>query len=292
LRTAGGAAELFGWGGLVFADWFWVGVTAIYLGFALLALDAWFEPDFRDNWKIKGIIFGAILAVAAAFSWAMVFVEGPLPAYAFATDGAYPIGTVISGISWRPQFTELNVDIENPQDKTYEDLNIVIRPTSAVAAIAQTSSISDVSFEDKNGLSTHMLDLNPRTGGSKAIPLVLLATDAGYRMRCGHLPAHAHLKILMALTDIKWNPQPSPPGTPIEEAVRDPNYLLRVKADDFSTYWWGYREGEVYAPRPTSTEWLKIEGDYTVGRRRRTISQRIQIGGKITIKPSAQLAAP
>jgi len=280
LRTAGGAAELFGWGGLVLADWFWVGVAAIYLGFALLALDVWFEPDR----KTKTIIGVAILVFTVAFSWGVVFVEGPLPINVFATDGEYPIGTVISGVSWRPQFTELNVDIENPKDRPYEDLNLVIRPTSAVAVLAQTSGISDVSFEDKNGLSTHILDLDPRTGISKAIPLVLLATDAGYRVRCGRLPARDHLRIVMALADIKWDPSPLPTGTPIEQSFQDPNYMLRIKNDDFSTYWLGYREGSVYASRPTSTEWLKVEGDYTVGHRRRTVSLKVQIGGKITLK--------
>lgn len=265
------------------ADWFWVGVTAIYLGFVLLALDVWFEPDFGDRWKTKGIIWGAILIAVIAFSWGIVFVEGPLPVSAFVTDGEYPTGTVIAGISWKPQFTELTVDIDNPKDRAYKDLNLVIRPTEAVAAIAQTTSVSDVSFEDKNGLSAQILDLDPRTGSSKAIPLVLLATDAGYRLRCGRLPAHTHLKIVMALTDLKWNPPTVPPGTPIEQAVRDKDYLLRIKFDDFSTYWLGYRDGEVYAPR-RSVDWLKIEGEYTVGHRRRTISQRVTIGGKVRIK--------
>ena len=295
LRTAGGAAELFGWGGLMLGDWFWFGVVSIYLGFALLALDVGFEPDFRNKWGPKLSIWGVLLVVVVAFSWVIVFVNGPLPVSAFATDGEYPAGYMISGISWKPQFTELDVDLTNPTDSAYQDLNIVLRPTSPVAAIAQVTDIADVSFEDKNSFSTHMLDLNLQTGVSKAIPLVLVATDAGYRVRCGRLPSHDDLKVVMALADMKWPTASNVPrGAPFEEQVRDMNYLFRVKFDDFSTYWLGYRDGDIYAtrPRPTSTEWLKVDGDYTVGHRRRTISQKVQFGGALTIKPQAPSAAP
>jgi hypothetical protein len=287
LRAAGVTAELFGWGGLLLEDWFWAGVVAINLGFVVLALDFLFEPDFRDRWKDRCVVWGLLFILAAVFNWGFVFVEGPLPVAAFETNGTYPAGTVIAGINWRPQFTELNVDIANQTDRAYEELNLVIRPTSAVAALAQVSNISDVSFEDKNGASTRLLEVDSRTGSSKAIPLVLIATDAGYRVRCGRLPAQSHLKIVMALADIIWNPPPPVPGRPIEEGLLDPNYMLRIKTDDFGTYWLGYRGADVYATRPTSSEFLWVEGSYKVGHRKRSISQKVEVGG-MTVRQQNQ----
>jgi hypothetical protein len=288
LRAIGLAAVLFGWGGLVREDSFWVGAIAIYLGFAVLVLDIWFEPDFRNSWKTKVTISGIILLVVIAFSWRIVFLDAPLPIAAFSTSGEYPIGTVISGIAWRPQFTELDMDIRDPTDRPYEDLNLVVRPDSAIAAIAQATGLYGVSFEDKNGVTTHLVDFDTRTGNSKAVPLVLVATDAGYKVRCGHLPAQSSLKIVMALTDIKWNPTPP---VDFEESFKDPNYMLRFKFDDFSTYWLGYKDADVYAPRPKSSEWLRVDGSYVVSHRRRNISQKFQIGGNI-IMPQAQPVTP
>jgi hypothetical protein len=283
LRAAGVAAQLLGWGGLMLADWFWVGAIFIYLGFLLLAVDVAFEPGFRGKWKQKWVIWISILIAAIVFTWGVVWVDGPLPIFAMATDGEYPSGTEIAGIKWIPEFTELNIDIENPKDRAYEDLNLLIRPNEAVAAIAQTSGISDVSFEDKNNLSFHVLDSNLDTGNSTAVPFELLATDAGYKVRCGRLGPHTHLKIVMAIADIKWDPSPKTPDIPIDQIVRDSREIIKYRFDDFSSYWFGHKEGDLYARRP-SVKWMKVDGTYVLSHRRRTISKKITVAGNLLIK--------
>lgn len=284
LRGAGIAAEFFGWGGLLLAWWFWPAVVVIYLGFVLLSLDLWFEPDLRKTplWRIGGITLMVLFAVA--FSLGIVFVNAPLGVSAMMTDAEYPAGTVIAGIAWKPQFTEVQIWINNSSDRNYDDLDLVVRPSSAVAAIAQLTNLPGVSFEDKNGLGVRLMDINPTKSTSNVVPLILLATDAGYRIRCPHFPAKTMLKIVIALADIKWNPPANQSQIPIEQRVRDRDYILRLKFDDFSTYWQGHQNGDVYAPRPTSGEWMKVEGSYTVAERRRDISQRIAVGGELTIK--------
>jgi hypothetical protein len=89
------------------------------------------------------------------------------------------------------------------------------------------------------------------------------------------------MRILMALAEIKWNPQKT---APIEQAIRDPDYLMRIRGDDFSSYWLGYKDGNHFASRPTSSDWLKIDGSYVAMYRKRTIEQKMSIGGNITIK--------
>jgi hypothetical protein len=282
LRTVGLAAELFGWGGIMLADWFVPAVICIYFGFVLLAIDVGIHPEFRGKLKWKLTMWTIIAALATGFSWGFVFVRGPLPVFAFVTDGEYPEGQVIAGIPWRPQFTELTVDIKNPTDRPYEDLDLVIRPTDIIAAIAQKTSVPNVTFSDKNGITPELLDKNNQTGNTKVVPLVLVGTDAGYRMQCPRLPANTVIEVVIALADIKWG-CPHPLTGPSE--VLDPNYMLRVKNDeDFSSYYMGYKEGDDYRPRPTSTEWLRIEGEYVVAHGKRHISQKVQINGKITIK--------
>jgi hypothetical protein len=161
------------------ADWFWVAVPSIYLGFGALAVDALLEPDLRERpkWRIRAVV--VIVGLAALFSWGVVFVPANLGVSAWMTDGEYPAGTNISGIAWRPEFTEVDVDIANDTDLGYEDLNIVIRPTEAIAEISQSTSVPGVSFQDANGESVHLLEKNLGSGSIQSIPACT------HRNRCG-----------------------------------------------------------------------------------------------------------
>jgi hypothetical protein len=266
------------------AGWYWPGVTLIYAGFLLLCIDASIAPELKNSPKWKIGIVTVLLAFGSAFSWAIVFVKAPLEISAIVTDAQYPPDSKIAGIVWRPEFTELQVWITNPSDRNYDDLTLVVRPTSAIAAIAQLTDVPNVSFEDKNGFTARLMDINPTAGTKNVVPLVLLATDTGYKMRCQHLSAGTEIKLEIALADIKWNPPAQRSSLPIEEQVRDKNYILRFKFDDFSTYWEGHPDGDVYAPRPTSTEWIKVEGEYNAAQRTRSISQKIEVAGNLTIK--------
>jgi hypothetical protein len=219
--------------------------------------------------------------LAGAFSWGIVFVKAPLHVAAFVTDAEHPSGTTIAGISFRPEFTELQVRILNPSDRAYEDLSLVIRPTEPVAAIAQLTNLPGVSFEEKNGFFSRTMSIEPGETKANAIRLDLLATDAGYRMHCGRLPAGAFITIVIALADIKWTPQKS--KRPAYENVHDKDFVQRHKMEDFSTYWLGYKDADVYAPRPNPW-WVKVEGEYNVALRTRSISQKVDIAGKLNIR--------
>ena len=280
LRTTGIASGVFGLGALLIGDLFLPGVCCIYFSFALLALDVWLEPDFYDKPRWKLSAWAAILIAVVGFSWKIVFVRAPLNVFALMTNGEYEAGTVLSGISWKPEFTELDVDITNPTDRAYEDIDLVIKPNNSIAAIAQSTAFSGVTFEDADSVAVGLLDKNFDLGTSKAIPIVLLATDVGYRMRCLRLPARSTIKIVIALADVKWDPHPEP-TVPLEKRVREPGYIMRIK-DDCATYWFGHKEGNVYAPRPTSTDWVKIEGDYLVLHRTRHVSTKIRVNGDIS----------
>jgi hypothetical protein len=221
--------------------------------------------------------------LSAAFTQWFVLVPGPLPVYASVTDGEYPPGTKVGGIAWKPQFTELKVSIQNPTNKPYEDLNILLRPNEPVAAISQISDLPEVSFQDNNGGMTRLFDID-QSGISKVAPLALLGTDAGYRVQCHRLPAHSTLKIVMALADFKWAPAEHHPGLDPGKAVRESNYVVKMRFDDFSSYWLGHEDGDVYAPRPSSSPSIKVEADYLLAHRPRHLSQRVQVDGRFIVR--------
>jgi hypothetical protein len=278
------SVQLFGWGALFLTAWFWPAVALVYLGFGVLFVAVLVEPKLRRHtiWKIVAV-FG-LMSLAGLFSWGIVFVNAPLQVSAFVTDAEYPAGTTIAGISFRPQFTELQVRILNSSDRTYEDLRLLIRPIDPVAAIAQLTNVPGVSFEDKNGYSSRTMSIKPGETTANVVPLDLLATDAGYRMHCPRLPAGTFITIVLALADVRWSPTPPQKSPrPLDEQVREKDYIQRIKFDDFSTYWFGYKDADVYTPRP-NPNWVKIDGEYNVALRTRSISQRLNIAGKLKPK--------
>ena len=219
--------------------------------------------DFAKGWKIAiSVIF---LTAAGAFSWAFVFVEAVLPIGAIVTDVEYTTGTDRYGIKWRKEFTELQVIIANPSDRKYDDLNLLIKPTKAVTVIKQISSVPNVSFVDKYKSSTWIADYNPTTGKATRIPAVLVATDAGYTIQCPHLPTRSEIKILFVLANIKN------PG------------LVTIRFEDFSTYWVGNPDSDVYAPRPMP-RFVIVEGEYNAALRTRSISKKVDVSGKLPLE--------
>jgi hypothetical protein len=192
---------LFGLGSLVLAGWFWPAVVLIYGSLGLGAADLWLEPDLQTKviWKLG--MSAVILGFASLFTFGFVLVAAPLPISDIATNGEYPADHKIGDIAWRKEFTELDIGIENPTSRAYEDVNLVIRPDNPVAAVTQIGKTCDASIEDADGVMVRE-GLKPAVGDSRMNPLVLVATDAGYRIRCAHLPANSILKIVMAISDI------------------------------------------------------------------------------------------
>jgi len=217
-----------------------------------------------------------ILLLLVAFSLNVVFVPAPLNISAFATNAEPPKDAKIANIPWRSEYSELEVRIENFTARNYEDLDLVLQPNYPVAAIGQLSELDGVSFEDKYSVDSHLTLRKP--GGDVAVPLIRVATDAGYRVRCPRLSAGGTLKIVMAVVDMKWNP--APPQNTEDFGVFTNDFLIRTQGTDetgaTSTYWWGHQGGLVYAPRVLPT-YLNFDGKYVAAQRKRTILGRKSI---------------
>jgi hypothetical protein len=274
MRAAGLAAELFGWGGLLLTDSFWPGIFCVYVGFVLLATDLWFEPQIQRGWRIAGVAIISVLGTL--FSLGIVFISVPLHVQAIAESGQHPAGTVVAGIPWKPEFTELDLVIRNETERAFKDINIVIRPDEPVAAIAQETSWPGVVFEDKNDVLNHIIEI--KSGGAmKATPFVLRGTDAGYRVQVSRLPGNSDVKVVLALCDFDSNKLRLP--------MDNPNSLVKERWTDSSSYWLARPEADVLMPLPqlSPSETMSIEGHYTAALRTRNVSIRIPVEGIISV---------
>jgi hypothetical protein len=204
------------------------------------------------------------------------------------TSPEYKAGTVIEGIPWQPYYTQLDVIINNPTDASYEDVNVLIRPDYPVARIVQMSNLSDVSFEDKMGLTMRMMiEQGPLyadgTSGpfGPASPYVFIATNAGYKVHCGRIPPDSSLRLVMALVDIKkfGKSIPYKPNMviPMSELPKESDFPAEIEFNTGETYWYvipGVRN--FFTPRPPPKK-LTIEGSYIADNKRQRIKQEVFI---------------
>ncbi|MGH7047750.1 MAG: hypothetical protein ACREE2_15325 [Stellaceae bacterium] len=272
MRGVGITGVLIGLGGILFGEWFWPVVVLIYISLLAILIDVWFEPELVWKWKI-GATAGTI-ALAAFFSWGIVFVRAPLPVTAMITDAGYPSGTNIHGIVWKTGFTELRLTLFNPSNYNYRNIALSIQPVEPIAAIVQSTNIPGVVFYDNHRLTASPIDINFMTGQRTALPMVILATDAGYTMHCPLLLGGTSVEIVMALAEMKYPQKP-----PIEEK----NKMFRIKFDDGSAYWIGYQDGDDYLPQRPSTTTVKVKGQYDAARRRWLISEKVKVSGQLPL---------
>jgi hypothetical protein len=259
-------------------EYYWLAVSLVYIGLTALALDAFFEK-WRKVW-MRWLAITAVILIILAFSWIWVFVEAPIDVVAMAINAEYPPDYSVGGIKWRPEFTELNVEVHNPTSRSYYDLDLLVRTNMPIVAITQTSDLSDVLIESFHGPSLRQILVSGSTGSKKANPLVLVATDAGYKVYCGKLPGHKTLKLVVAIADIRWNPSPPQPQR-YDFGIFEKDYILRLQSDVENggkwTYWYGHPDGNPFTPRP-AVDHVKISGDYVAAQKKRTIERNITIG--------------
>jgi hypothetical protein len=265
-------------GGLgMLQQFFWFSVASVCVGLLLLGVDLYFEPELPRGYKIVGGII-----VAAGLIWfnlSFVFVSAPLNFKSLVSNSDYALGAAPGGIAWRSVFVELDFIAINPTDGNYDNIDIWVRPDYPVAEIAQLSNLSDVSFEDYYGVTNRVTaqDLRSPVG----VPLVFLATDAGYKIHCGRIPPKSSLRLVMAVVDTKKSEPVGPENHIIlPREISPDDFILEQSFEtkgDKSTYWFGSAKNlSIYAPGAKPKK-ITVSGSYTAVNRMRDVKQDVII---------------
>lgn len=207
---------------------FWVKEMPLPLTLAGIAaavmFGAWGLPwiDARVQ-PLYGLVLIALVSGTVATLTLIVqsIVDFPEPKIsAFSNNVEYPEGSIVSGIKFHPQFTEAAILLKNDSTKDFDELTLVFQFDEPIAAIGQKTNISNVSFEEKNGFDARVM-IADATGKRTAVPdVVLLATDAGYRMRCPKFVGQSSMQITIALSDVVQEQHPEWKALPPEEQVK------------------------------------------------------------------------
>jgi hypothetical protein len=269
----GPAFVIGGWQVMQFS--FWAGLAIVFSGFCLCLAECVWEPVLlRKSYQLQVVLIGIVFFFFTMFTIGVASVPAPVGfSSLLLANTDYPPEAGPGGIPWRSFYTELDFMVINPSDNGYDNVDISVRPDSPVAAIAQLGNLSDVSFEDAFALrqETTIEDVDSHT---KLGNMALIATDAGYKVHCGHIPPRNSLRIVMAVVAFKKTPK-SNPILP-DDLMTQETFTDR---DGKFTYWFGTpTNSSLYEPRACPKK-IVVSGSYIASYRKRTMKQEVNVLG-------------
>jgi hypothetical protein len=257
------APAVAGISGLVQGDpeYFVVWVVLTYFAIALFGWQWHRDGHGLGRWiGPAGSVVGAGL-----FTWQVALVGAPLNVTARSMPFEYGPGTKIGDIQWRPEYTRVEVSINNPTSRNYEELDIVIDADQVLAAATfRGATCAEPTIEDAERLGINMSD-NRGSG----YDLSLMATEGGYRVKCARLDRFSTLSVVLAAVTMK--PGLGFPSQP-NANPNDPNFAQPVPSHlSGNLAWFGHVGGDIYGGRP-SVETVTVAGTYIAVYRRRAVS--------------------
>jgi hypothetical protein len=218
------------------------------------------------------------LGLCLITGWRPLLSRFPLNLFAIVSDGDYPDGTNLGNIAWSTRFSDLRVVVTNQTDFDYRDVDLTLQPDVPIAAIGQISNLPDVSFSPVADSTVSVSLIDGVTKKQRAIPLVLVASDGGYRVRCGLLPHKRKLEVVIAVAEIIDFPKPGTAANP-GGGVLQRNYVLKLGS---TGDWYGYgtdakgRIEDIYKGNKPIPKIVRINGSYTVNKEEEAVSQLIE----------------
>jgi hypothetical protein len=225
------------------------------------------QPLFpRTLWAV---CFGAVLGLGMYYTlWTVR--TAALEVFASTSTADRPPGISLAGIAWSHKFTELMVDIANPSEQDFQDIDLKLIPDVAIAAIGQLTSLAGVQF-----LKSAELTIRPElwtSGKRQALDVIFVASTEGYRVRCDKLPSHSHAQVLMAAVNVSDLP------TTVDADKLFRFTLTHAESAESFYYWFGWRQhsDRVFLEPPTPKN-IRVIGSFRVDSERRSISLRLPI---------------
>ncbi len=181
----------------------------------------------------------------------------------------------ITGIDWRPEYSELDILIFNSSKEICENLDIVLKPDVLIAKTSYSGEgYKDVTIDPDVHVHPRSADINNAT-----IPAAVLATDSGYRLRCSRLWPNGRINITMAAVTVK--PEFQLGTFVMEDSSTDPSQFvlpmgLGVNNKD-GHCWFGHPDAKIYGSRPRNASVLEAKGIFFMKQTKHGISEKIKI---------------
>lgn len=189
---------------------YWPGVVAVYVGAAFLVLHLWSDDEILRKWpSLVRRSVSLIIIIPALWIWTaqIVFVSAPLDIKTYGSIGNYQPGANVYGVPWNSKmYEDARLDLRNPTDIDYRDIDLTITSDLWIVHSVQISSFLNVSFTDVDssqpGLSAAWINGTDARNQPLSIPVpkpINLARPSGTRLLCDRLPKHSELKLMLVL---------------------------------------------------------------------------------------------
>ena len=190
---------------------YWTGIVVVYLAVLSLGRHVWEEHRLwaRLPWARK--ITTLTLCSVFAVMWTInVFASAPLPVGAYATLGNYGTSDYAPIKPWNAtMYQDGRLDIHNPSDADYSDLDLALRSDLWIGGAAQLSTIPNVSFikleePGRPRFGGIWLGGTDKNGNPVALPIpqdtpIDLSGPTGIRLTCTKLPHGSTLNLALIL---------------------------------------------------------------------------------------------
>jgi hypothetical protein len=100
-------------------------------------------------WYIAIQTVGALLSILAAGVVIILFLMklAPLVMSSFALEDDFEQGTVIGGIDWQNNYSEIRLNLDNPQYLAYENISLLIMANLPIANVGSLSTLSKCTYK-------------------------------------------------------------------------------------------------------------------------------------------------
>ena len=191
--------------------------------------------------------------------------DAPLRLFATTSAAERPAGSSVGGILWQSKFGELKIAISNTTSIDYQNIDLVITPDVPATAAGQMTELPGVSIwrNEEPKVTPEIIDGGLRT----AIPLVPIASDLGYRVRCVLLPTKSRLEVVLAVVTMYDRP-----------STDDVDKLLKIDFSDGRKFWMAHPNHTINIFGPTPIPRLvMVKGRYTAQQREYELSETLSV---------------
>ena len=186
--------------------------TAAAVAFMIFTYLEFLDKSFRVQLVGDGLTC-AVIAVLVL----VIYRPAPVDVRFEARDSDYPEGTVVAGMPWSPNLTDVRVYIGNQTGDDYDNIDFTLQTNLVIEEIGVESSFPKCEFEAVSSLKLKEIKGHDSAGNRITMPIERIPSIQNispiYRVRCDKLPSKEELEIVLGVTNFKWG-QPNPVGPP------------------------------------------------------------------------------
>lgn len=273
LKGLGVATFLIGFiGTITIPEMFWMSVSFCCVGFVVLVLDVLL--DEKLFFRVKLVLIGSATAFVIYFGISFVFVPANLGILSTVLINPPDMP---NPIPWNKNFSALQINFYNESKIQFNDIVLVVKTTEPVTGATILAGPQDANLRPIDVDPPLISALNEHGELIAHVPLVLVATDAGYIVRCANLLPGERLSVLLAVSRTHWDGSATKPAAANQNnqggfnGLLDSDYLMSVPYRPGYHQFFGHTNYDRYQP-PHWPFSVLVSGSYIAEFRKRNVS--------------------